>query len=50
VFTIKGLEQDWLAQCQFNVTGWGIMFICGMVLQYAGILKPGLSLDQLQQI
>jgi len=20
-----------LAQCQFNVTGWGIMFICGMV-------------------
>jgi len=22
-FTIKGLEQGWLAQCQFNVTGWG---------------------------
>jgi len=20
-FTIKGLEQGWLAQCQFNVTG-----------------------------
>jgi len=26
-FTIKDLEQGWLAQCQFNVTGWGIMFI-----------------------
>jgi len=38
-----------LAQCQFKVTGWGIMFICGMVL-CAGTLKPGLSLDQLQQI
>jgi len=34
-FTIKGLEQGWLAQCQFNVTGWGIMFICGMVLRCA---------------
>jgi len=21
-----------LAQCQFKVTGWGIRFICGMVL------------------
>jgi len=21
-----------LAQCQFNVTGWGIMFICDIVL------------------
>jgi len=39
-----------LAQCEFNVTGWGIMFICGMVLQCAGTLKPGVSLDQLQQI
>jgi len=28
----------------------GIMFICGMVLRCAGKLKPGLSLDQLQQI
>jgi len=36
-----------LTQCQFEVTGWGIMFICGMVLRCA---KPGLSLDQLQQI
>jgi len=44
-FTIKDLEQVWFAQCQFNVTGWGIM-----VLHCAGILKPGLSLDQLQQI
>jgi len=50
VFTIKGLEQGWLAQCQFNMTGWGVMFICGMVLRCAGTLKPGLSLDQLQQI
>jgi len=39
-----------LAQCQFNVTGWGIMFICSMVLRCAGTLKPGLSLDQLQHI
>jgi len=22
-----------LAQCQFKVTGWGIMFICGIVLR-----------------
>jgi len=49
-FTIKGLEQGWLVQCQFKVTGWGIMFIFGMVLWCAGTLKPGLSLDQLQQI
>jgi len=33
VFTINGLEQGWLAQCQFKVTGWGIMFICGMVFR-----------------
>jgi len=39
-----------MVQCQFNVTGWGIMFICSMVLRCAGILKPGLSLDKLQQI
>jgi len=39
-----------LAQCQFNVTRWGIMFICGMVLRCDGTLKTGLSLDQLQQI
>jgi len=33
------------------MTGWGIMFICGMVIQYAGTLKPThWSLDQLQQI
>jgi len=49
-FTIKGLEQGWFAQCQFKVTGWGIMFICGMVLQCAGKLKPDLSLDQLEKI
>jgi len=28
-----------LAQYQFNVTGWGIMFICGMVLRCDGTLK-----------
>jgi len=49
-FTIKDLEQGWLAQCQFNVTGWCIMFICGMVLRCAGTLTAGLSLNQLQQI
>jgi len=32
------------------VTGWGIMFICSMVLRCAGNLKTGFSLDQLQQI
>jgi len=46
---VKGLEQGWLAQCQFKVTGWGIVFICGMVLWCAGTSKHGLSLDQLQQ-
>jgi len=49
-FTIKGLEQGWLAQSQFKVTGWDIMFICDMVLRCAGTVKTGLSLDQLQQI
>jgi len=35
------------AQCQFKVTGWGIVFICGMVFQCFGTtLNPGLSLDQ----
>jgi len=33
-FIIKGLEQGWSAKCQFNVTGWGIMFICSMVLRW----------------
>jgi len=32
-------EQGWLAQCQYKVTGWGNMFICGMVLRCAGTLK-----------
>jgi len=49
-FTIKGLEQGGLAQCQFKMTGWGIMFIYGMVLQCDGTITLGLSLDQLQQI
>jgi len=47
VFTIKGLEQGWLVQCQFKVTGWGIMFICGMVLRWCWYIKTRLELDQL---
>jgi len=39
-----------LAQCQFKVTGWGIMYICGIVLRCAGTLKSGLSLDQLGKV
>jgi len=51
VFTIYGLEQGWLAQCQFKVTAWlGIMFVCSMVLWCAATLKSGLNLYQLQQI
>jgi len=30
------LVHDWLVQCQFKVTGWDIVFICGMVLRCAG--------------
>jgi len=26
-FCLRSLEQGWLAQCQFKVTGWDIMFI-----------------------
>jgi len=37
--TIKGLEQGCLAKYQFKVTGWSIMFICGMVLKI-GMLAP----------
>jgi len=33
------MENDWLAQYQFKVTGWGIVFICGMVLRCAGTIK-----------
>jgi len=29
-----------LVYCQFKVTGWAIMFICGMVLRSTGTLKP----------
>jgi len=39
-----------LAQCQFKVTRWGIVFICDKVLRRAGTRKPDLRLDQLQQI
>jgi len=38
-FTFKGVEDGWLARCQFKVTGWGIMLIYGMVLRCAGTLK-----------
>jgi len=40
----------WLAQCQFKVTEWGIMLICGMVFHCTYKVKTDLSLDQLQQI
>jgi len=46
----RGLEQGWWTQYRFRVTGWGIIFIWGMVLWCDRILKPGLSLDQLQKI
>jgi len=43
-FTIKGLEQGWMAQCQFNhVYLWHGTSVCWY-------FKTGLSLDQLQQI
>jgi len=35
-FTIIGLGQGWLAQFQFKVIVWSIMFICDMVLWCAG--------------
>jgi len=40
VFTTEELEQGWLALCEYNVTGWGIMLICGTVLRWTAILKP----------
>jgi len=49
-FIHDSLYQGWLARCQFKVTVWGIMFICGMVLRCGGTLNPGLSVDQLLQI
>jgi len=32
-----------LAQSQFKVTGWGVMFICGMVLRCPGTVNNGLT-------
>jgi len=32
-----------LAKCPFKVIGWGIMFICGMVLRCAGDIKTRLE-------
>jgi len=39
-FNMSGLAQDWLDRCQYNVTGWWIIFICCMVLLGTGTLKP----------
>jgi len=39
-FTIKGLEQGWLAQCQFKSDWVGYN-----VYQQHGTVKPGLRLD-----
>jgi len=47
---LDDLEHGWLFQCQFKVTGSGVMFICGMVFRCTGLLKPASSLDQLQQL
>jgi len=47
VHHLRPIEQGWLAQCLSKVPGWGIMFICGMVLRCAGTINAGLSLDQL---
>jgi len=55
-FKTKYTEDDivnminWMAQCQFKVTEWGIKFICGTVLRCVDTLEPGLKLDQLQHI
>jgi len=47
---LTGLELVWLAKCQFKVTGGYYVFLrCG-ILRCACTLKPGLSLDQIQQI
>jgi len=45
VHHLRIIEQGWLVQCQYNVTEWGIVFICGMVLQCTGTLKPDKSLN-----
>jgi len=45
--TIKGLEQGWLAQCQFKVVG--IMFICGMLLPWLVFTIKGLEQGWLAQ-
>jgi len=46
-FTIEGLEQGWLAQYQFKMTG-GVP--CLSAAWYFGVKETGFSLDHLQQI
>jgi len=50
MFTIEGLEQDWLAQCQYNVTGWGITFICDMFTSIGWHIKSWFEAAPVQQI
>jgi len=38
-FIIYRIEQDWLIRCHYNATGWGIVFIRGMVLRSASTLS-----------
>jgi len=49
-FTLSAECQGWLAQCQFKLTEWNIMFICGMVPRCAVTLKAGLNRVLLQQM
>jgi len=50
LFSVHHLRPRKGTQCQFKLTGKGILFICDIVIRCFGTLKPGLSLDQLQQI
>jgi len=38
------LDQDWLSRCEYNVTGWAIMFICGHIILVCWHLqsRPGI--------
>jgi len=49
-FSIKGLEQGWLAQCQFKVTGWVSYLSAAWHFSVLSQLNPELSLDESQQI
>jgi len=37
-FSPLSVEQDFLVHCQYNMTGWGMMFICSMLLCCASSL------------